>query len=75
MNDFLNISFQSINNTKGTLQILDTKGIILLNINYTFLKGNNVFVLNNLSGLTKGNYILKIISAEEKSICKQFTKL
>ena len=75
MREVLNVSFQSITNTKGTLQILDTKGIILLNINYTFLKGNNVFVLNNLSGLTKGNYILKIISAEEKSICKQFTKL
>ena len=75
MREVLNVSFQSITNTKGTLQILDTKGIILFNINYTFLKGNNILVLNNLSGLTKGNYILKIISAEEKSTCKQFTKL
>ena len=75
VNDFINISFQSITNTKGTLQILDTKGTILFNKNYTFLKGNNSFVLNNLSGLTMGNYILKIISAEEKSASKQFTKL
>ena len=72
--DLLNISFQSITNTDGTLQILDTKGNILLNKNYSFLKGSNVFVLKNLGGLSKGNYIIKLMTTGKKSASKQFIK-
>jgi hypothetical protein len=70
--DFANVSFNASKFQNVEVSILDITGKVLVSNNYTASNGNNQYPIN-VSGFARGNYFVKIVSAENSSLLK-FTK-
>jgi hypothetical protein len=71
--DVLNFQYQSDNNEKLSVIILDVKGARVLSANYD--KGNSSFSSSlNISGLGRGVYYFEIVNGSGKKTARMFVK-
>lgn len=69
----LNMEFTAFRNNKISVQILDTRGAEVLQTTYSTVVGRNIQTIN-VSSLTKGIYILKVVDADGKTMVTKFVK-
>ncbi|HNE92811.1 MAG TPA: T9SS type A sorting domain-containing protein, partial [Chitinophagaceae bacterium] len=69
----LNVEYTAIRNNKISVQVIDARGSVILQSNYTATIGKNIHSLN-VSSLTKGVYMLKTIDTDGNITVSKFIK-
>jgi hypothetical protein len=70
----INVKVNLENGGKISLRLLDNKGMLLKQIQYTAAIGNNIFQVNGLSSLPVSVYFVQIVSSDKVYVKKIFNQ-